>query len=90
MRPSMRLSSTNLLSILAVVVALLACAAYLMFGEAELPSVEMSRHGWIALGLGIAVSVLVGGVLAAVLIISRRRGFDEAAHQIYQDVDPRD
>lgn len=81
-------SSNGLLIGMAVVV----CAALLVFlvvGYADLPAIHMSGHGWFALGLGIGFSVLLGGVLSAVLIIGRRRGFDESAHEAVVDKTPR-
>ncbi|WP_323762387.1 hypothetical protein [Maricaulis sp.] len=74
------MSRSNTLTILAAIVAIVACGAFVIFGMIKLAGVEMSLHGWIALGLGTAVSLVLGGVLSTVLVISRRRGFDEAAH----------
>ncbi|WP_300542095.1 hypothetical protein [Maricaulis sp.] len=77
------------LSLFAVAAAsVLACIAFLGFGFASLPEVHMSVHGWLALGLGTVLSVVVGGGLAAILIISRRRGYDEAAHEVFKDSEP--
>lgn len=63
----------------------IAVIAYLIFGYAELPPIHMSGHGWLALGLGVVFSVVLGAVLSAVLIIGRRRGFDESAHEAVID-----
>lgn len=79
-------SLASWLSLIAFAVVVVIIGIYLAAGAAALPSVEMSRHGWIALGLGTVVSVLVGGALTAVLVISRRRGFDEAAHNVQEEV----
>lgn len=84
----MRLNFTNLSSIVAVVLVVGMCVVAIVFGIQALPEYTMTRHGWVALWLGTGLSVLVGGGLAAVLIIGRRRGFDEDAHQIYRTVDP--
>jgi high-affinity Fe2+/Pb2+ permease len=46
---------------------------------------DMSDHGWIALLAGTMVSFLVAGVLSTVLILGRRNGFDEGAHEIVWD-----
>ena len=81
--------SRTTLSLLGVVaLAILACILFLVFGFANLPDVSMGVHGWIALGLGTVVSVVVGGGLATVLIISRRRGYDEAAHAVFKQSEP--
>jgi len=39
----------------------------------------MDEDGWIALGLGAFVSVLLGCGLMALMFFSNRRGYDEAA-----------
>jgi hypothetical protein len=41
--------------------------------------VEMSKHGWIALGLGTFFSLLVGCGLMALMFYSSRSGHDDAA-----------
>ena len=73
------LSSTNAVILLAVV-SVIACLVYLVMTVTDLGSFQMSMHGWIALSIGTVLSILVGGGLAAVLIISRRNGYDDAAH----------
>ncbi|WP_192900953.1 hypothetical protein [Marinicauda algicola] len=57
---------------------------FLVFAGKLLPAVEMGVHGWAALVLGTALSFLVGGGLSAILVIGRRRGYDEAAHDLYR------
>jgi hypothetical protein len=39
---------------------------------------EMSMHGWIALGLGVVVTMAVGVGLMALVFFSARRGYDDA------------
>ncbi|WP_203292944.1 hypothetical protein [Maricaulis parjimensis] len=82
------MTRTTFLLISVAVIAVLACGLYLGFGYFRLPEVSMGLHGWIALGLGTVLSIIVGGGLSAILIISRRRGFDEAAHEVYRQIDP--
>ncbi len=82
------MTRTNILLLSVAAAAVLACVLYLAFGYVQLPEVSMGMHGWIALGLGIVLSVIVGGGLSAILIISRRRGYDEAAHNVYREFDP--
>lgn len=41
--------------------------------------VEMSKHGWIALGLGTFFSLLIGCGLMALMFYSNRSGHDDAA-----------
>lgn len=42
-------------------------------------SIEIGKHGWIALGLGTFFSLLIGCGLMALMFFSGRRGYDEAA-----------
>ena len=49
----------------------------------------MSSHGWIALLAGTAISFLVAGTLTTVLVLGRRHGFDEGAHEfVWDTTDP--
>ena len=41
--------------------------------------VPMSKHGWIALGIGTAFSLVIGCGLMALMFFSSRSGYDEAA-----------
>jgi hypothetical protein len=43
----------------------------------------MSVHGWIALGLGVFFSVLIGCGLMALMFYSSCRGYDETASSDY-------
>ena len=38
---------------------------------------QISGHGWAALTAGVAISLLVGGGLMALVFISSRRGYDD-------------
>jgi hypothetical protein len=42
----------------------------------------VSKHAYIAMGLGIFFSVLIGGGLMALLFYSSRRGYDEPPHLV--------
>ena len=39
--------------------------------------ITLGLHGWIALGLGVFFSLLIGGGLMALVFFSSRRGYDE-------------
>jgi hypothetical protein len=41
--------------------------------------IELSKHGWIAMGLGIFFSLLIGCGLMALMFYSNRSGHDDAA-----------
>ena len=43
--------------------------------------VDIGVHGWIALGLGAALTFLVGAGLMALMFFSERHGYDERAHE---------
>lgn len=47
----------------------------------EVGAVEIGTHGWIALGLGAALTFLVGAGLMALMFFSARRGYDDRAHE---------
>ena len=45
-------------------------------------SVTMSVHAYIALGLGLVLTSLVGGGLMALVFVSSRRGYDDRAGEM--------
>lgn len=52
--------------------------AVVMFGAlTNWDSSAMSVHGWIALGLGTFLSLLLGGGLMALVFYSARKGYDD-------------
>ena len=76
----------NVFGMTFVVLATIAiCSVFLLFALRHMPSAELGAHGWVALVLGTLLSLIIGGGLSAILIISRRRGYDEAAHNLYTD-----
>jgi len=44
--------------------------------------VEMPTWAWLAMGLGSAMTILVGGGLMALIFYSSRKGYDEPPHKI--------
>ncbi|GGE45198.1 hypothetical protein GCM10011367_19970 [Marinicauda pacifica] len=42
----------------------------------------MSVHGWIALILGVILSLLIGGGLMALVFFSSRRGYDDMDNDV--------
>lgn len=40
--------------------------------------VDMGAHGWVAMGLGVVLSLVVGVGLMALVFYSSRRGYDDA------------
>ena len=69
-----------------VLMALLAASAAVAFWVwQELGDVTMSGHGWLAMGLGVGMTFLVGAGLMALVFFSHRRGFDERANRPNDD-----
>jgi NADH:ubiquinone oxidoreductase subunit 5 (subunit L)/multisubunit Na+/H+ antiporter MnhA subunit len=67
---------------LIVLLGLLVLAALTGFWAwQEVGQVEIGWHGWVALGLGAALTFLVGAGLMALMFFSARRGYDERAHE---------
>ncbi len=60
-----------------MLLAALAGAAWLL---SAMDAVQIGVHGWIALILGVIVSLAVGGGLMALVFVSSRRGYDDKAH----------
>jgi hypothetical protein len=50
------------------------------WGWHEIGDVEFSVHGWIALALGIGLTLLCGIGLMGLVFFSSRRGYDDRAH----------
>ena len=65
-----------------VLFALLVLSVTFMFSTWQQSDAQMSIHGWIALGLGVFFSVIVGCGLMALMFFSSRRGYDERASEI--------
>ncbi len=63
---------------------LAATAAVALWMWHDVGDTQISRPGLIALGLGAALSFLLGAGLMALMFFSSRRGYDERAH----DADP--
>jgi flagellar basal body-associated protein FliL len=64
-----------------VLLALLALAVTFMVSTWQQSQAHMSIHGWIALGLGVFFSILVGCGLMALMFYSSRRGYDDRASE---------
>lgn len=66
-------------AILAALLGGAAAVAYWIWHE--LGDVEISAHGWLALGLGAGATFLVGAGLMSLVFFSSRRGYDERANR---------
>ena len=64
--------------IISVLLGLLAAsAAFAAYLWVQLGGVEISLHGYIALGLGAGISLALGGGLMFLVFYSSRHGYDE-------------
>jgi hypothetical protein len=60
-----------------VLLMLLACAvAYCVYAWREVPNVGIPPVGWAFLGLGVILTIVLGGGLMALLFYSSRKGKD--------------
>jgi hypothetical protein len=83
----MRRSSAGILA--AAILAGLAILAVTFLAQAwSHIEAKMSIHGWIALILGVVVSMTVGVGLMALVFFSARRGWDDAVHRDDSDEVP--
>lgn len=68
------------MKIAALVVALLGILALSVYGVAQAwkgVGLELSLHGWIALTLGVVLSIALGVGLMSLVFYSARRGYDD-------------
>jgi hypothetical protein len=73
----------------AVLLALLAASAGVaLWAWREIGEVEISRHGMMALALGVSLTFALGAGLMALVFFSNRRGYDDQAYRP-DDLPPR-
>ena len=72
-----RLRTAAVIAFLAAMLA--AAAAVSVYLWRELEGTVIGTHGMIAMALGVAFTLLIGGGLVYLVIVSDRRGFDERA-----------
>ena len=70
-----RLGAGGWLAIAAMTLVLGAALWFMVYGW-NLTNAQISTHGYIALGLGIVLSTLLGGGLMALVFWSSRKGYD--------------
>lgn len=68
----------SIAAVAALLIILAAALAYAYLGLTA-PGDPMPEQGWIALTLGVVVSLIVGIGLMALVFYSSRRGYDDAA-----------
>ncbi len=76
-----RLSKRDLLILAATLMLCVAAMWYFFSQSADIMGpVEMGVHGWIALFIGVTVSLAVGTGLMALVFFSARHGYDDRVH----------
>ena len=73
------LSGGQLVLLVVLVAVLVVTIAWATVVWTSSNNVPMSKHGWIALGLGTFFSLVIGCGLMALMFFSSRGGYDEAA-----------
>jgi purine-cytosine permease-like protein len=67
--------------IIAILLAFLALAGWFAYEGWHYGDAPMSPHGYIALAIGIVMSLIVGVGLMALVFYSHRKGYDEPARR---------
>jgi TRAP-type C4-dicarboxylate transport system permease small subunit len=74
-----RLSLGQVVLLATLIILLILSMIWAVSAWNDASSVEMSIHGWIALGLGTFFSLLIGCGLMALMFYSDRSGHDDVA-----------
>ncbi|HEY6257307.1 MAG TPA: hypothetical protein VIY51_16110 [Xanthobacteraceae bacterium] len=70
---------------MAGLLGLLGLALWVTYRQWILVDVDVPAWAWISMAFGVALSVLVGGGLMALIFYSSRKGYDEPPHKIEPD-----
>jgi uncharacterized membrane protein YidH (DUF202 family) len=68
---------TGTIALIGALVAILGAAGWYAYQGLIVPGEPMPRDGYIALTIGVVLSIIVGAGLMALLFFSSRRGYDE-------------
>ena len=71
---------TGTIAVISALLALLCGVSYYAYRGLTLPGAAMPADGYIALGLGVGFSLIVGCGLMGLLFYSSRHGYDEPPH----------
>ena len=71
----------TMLLVIVLTLALLAAGGVALHLWLDLEGVSLGVHGWVALGLGVALSIALGVGLMALVFLSARRGYDDIGSQ---------
>ena len=70
---------------IAGLLGLLGVALWVAYRQWTLVDVDVPGWAWAVIGLAVALSLLVGGGLMALIFYSSRKGYDEPARKIEPD-----
>ena len=85
-RPPRRISVGKILILIAVgAISTVSFIYFLQQAAAITGPVEMGVHGWIAMALGVVLSMAVGIGLMALVFFSARRGYDDRVRDYDKD-----
>jgi len=82
--PAAPLGAWGWIAIVAIFGFLAVAIAFAVYGWNSIESVSIPPMGWVVLGIGILVTLLVGGGLMALLFYSSRKHYDREAHGVQQ------
>ena len=68
--------------VIAALMGLLGLALWAAYRQWMLVDVDVPAWAWLSMGLGVFLTVLVGGGLMALIFYSSRKGYDEPPHKI--------
>lgn len=69
------------LLVIGLTLALLAAGGVALHLWLDMEGVSLGLHGWLALGLGVALSIALGVGLMTLVFLSARRGYDDIGSQ---------
>ena len=67
---------------IAALLGLLGLALWVAYRQWILVDVDLPAWAWISMAFGVALSILVGSGLMALIFYSSRKGYDEPPHKI--------
>jgi hypothetical protein len=68
--------------VIGALLGLLGLALWAAYRQWILVDVDVPAWAWLSVGLGVFLTILVGGGLMALIFYSSRKGYDEPPHKI--------
>lgn len=72
----------SIILLVVVLGALLAAALFMMVRGFSVIEAELTWPIWIAMGLGVSLTALIGGGLMFLMFYSARHGYDDIDHEL--------